>query len=81
MLRPALQKKMHMVDMAFHCKNFNLEFLAFLPSQFFETVFKIWNKKYLTPILWTEYEMIVYEGHCSFCPEIYRFHVFIIACM
>jgi hypothetical protein len=63
-----------MVDMAFHGKDFNFKFLAYLPCQLLESLLDMRNQEYLATVFGTEYKMIVDERYCCFCPEIFIFH-------
>jgi sulfopyruvate decarboxylase TPP-binding subunit len=50
---------MHMVDMAFHGKDFNFELIAYLPCQLLKSLLDMRNQEYLATVFGTEYKMIV----------------------
>ena len=77
LLRPALQKEMDVVVMALHRKDFDIELLAHLLGEFFESVFDVRDVENLATIPWAKDEMIVDEGDGGSRPKVF-IHVSII---
>ena len=70
-----------MVVMAFHRKDFDIEFLAGLLREFLETVFDVRDVENLAPIPWTKDEMIVDKRDGGSRPEIFIHGSIILQCI
>ena len=81
LLRPALQKEVDVVVMALHRKDFDIEFLAGLLREFFETIFDVRDVENLAPIPRAKDEMIVDEGDGGSRPEIFIHGSIILQCI
>jgi len=55
----AAYKKMHMVNMTFHSKYFNIMLPATFGSESFETLFHTLDIEYFASVPWAEHKMIV----------------------
>ena len=81
LLRPALQKEVDVVVMALHRKDFDIEFLAGLLREFFETIFDVRDVENLAPIPRAKDEMVVDEGDGGSRPEIFIHASIILQCI
>ena len=72
-------KQMHMIDVAFHCENFNLMLFTDCCCQFFKSLLHAINQKDLSSIAWAEYKMVVDQWYSGWCCFVLCIHAFIIA--
>ena len=81
LLRPALQKEVDVVVMALHRKDFDIEFLAGLLREFFETIFHMRDVENLAPIPRAKDEMVVDEGDGGSRPKVFVHASIILYCI